>query len=310
MKLAQLASGGALAFVALAWALSPTPVLSHDSPQSQAQETRSKQDRAQTQYDGGNPSFDAVRYRDVVCNVGVYNHLTLERQISIGREVARQVDSHVTFINDPVVAEYVNRVGQNLARNSTAPVPFTIKVIDSNAVNALSLPDGSLYLNSGLILAADEEAELAGAMAHAIAHVAVCHAGRQWSSSEVATVPSGPIVFGPGGSDDAMGMFGIARFTRGFEGEADYLGIQYMYSAGYDPSALVSFFAKIGGMEKPPWRPGAVASAFVTHPQNPDRVERSEKEIRSILPTRAQYVVSNSEFEEIKARLVAHRNRH
>ncbi len=211
---------------------------------------------------------DASGVADPCIKVGRWgNRVLLERQVAIGRSVAEQIDAHVKFVNDPVISEYVNRIGQNLARQSDAQAPVMIKVVDSDAVNALSLPGGVLYINSGLIVAADEEAELAGAIAHEIAHITACHAVRAWSSIERGpATPWAPVILKTGNIDDAGGMFGIARFTSGLEGEADYLGIEYMSRAGYDPSALVSFFAKIQTMEKSPWRPGVVAKTFESHP--------------------------------------------
>lgn len=266
-------------------------------------------DRSQIKQDDGKSEVNTADSRKPGCAVGRFNAFTVERQVAVGRSLAQQIELRVKFVSDPVVTEYLNRIGQNVARNSDAQVPFTIKVIDSDAVNAMALPGGFFYINSGLLLAVDDEAEVAGIMAHEIAHVAVCHAGRQWSSVENASMPP-PATLPPGGIDDMVGMLGILTFMRPFEAEADYLGIQYMYRAGYDPSALVSFFEKIHAMENPPWRPGAVATSFRTHPQNEDRVEKAQKEIRRILPAREQYVVTNSEFDEVRARLAAIENKH
>jgi len=209
----------------------------------------------------------------------------------------------------------VNRVGQNLVRNSDAQVPFTIKVIDSDVVNAMALPGGFFYVNSGLILAADEEAEMAGVMAHEIAHVAACHYGREMTRANLLQMASIPFIFmggviGYAGYEAAS--IGIPltffKFSRGFEAEADYLGVEYMYRAGYDPSAFVSFFEKIQAMEKK--KPGTLSKAFETHPQTPDRIEKSQEEIRKILPAKPQYIVTTSEFDEVKARLAAIENKH
>lgn len=258
--------------------------------------------------DGGNNRTEAST--NWVCNLGAYTTFTLERQVDLGRAVAGQIDSQLRFVNDPAVLEYVNRIGQNLARQSTANVAIRIKVIDSRAVNALALPDGLLYISSGLLLAADEETELAGVVAHEIAHIAVCHAGRVWTSTErVFTIPSIPITVTPDGSS-ATGLYGIARFPRGLEAEADYLGILYMYRAGYDPSGLISFLRKIHEMQRPPWNSEGVATAFVTHPQSQERAERSEKEIAALAPASPEYIVTNSEFDDIKARLEQIANKH
>jgi predicted Zn-dependent protease len=273
------------------------------------------QEDSQIKHDGGKHDVDAVGNRNVGCGRGVGNWYSVEKQVAMGRSFAQQVESQVKLVNDPVVTEYVNRIGQNLVRNSDAQVPFTIKVIDSDVVNAMALPGGFFYVNSGLILAADEEAEVAGVMAHEIAHVAACHAAREQSRANLMQLASIPLIFVGGGIGYAGyeaagigGMFGILKFSRNFEAEADYLGIEYMYRSGYDPSAFVSFFEKVQAMEKK--KPGTLAKAFDTHPQNADRIQKSQDEIRKILPAKQQYVVTTSEFDEVKARLAAIENKH
>jgi predicted Zn-dependent protease len=233
----------------------------------------------------------------------------------VGKQYAQQVEASAKMVTDPVVNEYVNRIGQNLVRNSDAKVPFTIKVIDSDEVNAFALPGGFFYVNSGLILAADEEAELAGVMAHEIAHVCARHAMRQQTRANWAQIGTLPLIFMGGGIGYAVyeaAGFGVPltfmKFQRNFESEADYLGLQYMYKTGYDPQAFISFFEKIEAKEKK--KPGTLAKAFASHPQTPDRIEASQKEIATILPARAQYVVTTSEFDDVKARLAVIENKH
>ena len=273
------------------------------------------QDDSAIKHDGSKHDVDAVGNRNVGCGRGVGNWYSVEKQVAMGRQFAQQVESQVKMVNDPVVTEYINRLGQNLVRNSDAQVPFTIKVIDSDVVNAMALPGGFFYVNSGLILAADEEAEVAGVMAHEIAHVAACHAAREMSRANLMQMATIPLIFVGGGIGYAGyeaagigGMLGILKFSRGFEAEADYLGIEYMYRAGYDPSAFVSFFEKVQAMEKK--KPGTLAKAFDTHPQSADRIAKSQDEIRKILPAKPQYVVTTSEFDDVKARLAALENKH
>jgi predicted Zn-dependent protease len=245
---------------------------------------------------------------------GLGNWYSIEKEVAMGKQYAAMIESSVKMVNDPVVSEYVNRVGQNLVRNSDAKVPFTIKVIDSDEVNAFALPGGFFYVNSGLVLAADEEAELAGVMSHEIAHVAARHATRQMTRGNMVNLASIPLIFMGGGLGYAIrAAAGIGlpltflRFSRGFEAEADYLGLQYMYKAGYDPQAYITFFEKLQAKEKK--KPGSLSKAFSTHPQTPDRIQKTQSEIARILPAREQYVVSTSEFDDVKARLAALENR-
>jgi len=268
-----------------------------------------------TYHDGSINDINAIGNRNVGCARGLGNWYSIEGQIQMGRQYAQQVDASSKLIKDPVITEYVNRIGQNLVRNSDAQVPFTIKVIDSDDVNAFALPGGFFYVNSGLILAADNEAELAGVMAHEIAHVAACHIARENTRSQLANLASIPLIFVGGGigyaAQSAAGLalpMGFLKFSRGFEAQADYLGLQYMYKAGYDPQAFTAFFEKVEAMEKK--KPGTLAKAFDTHPQTPDRLEKSQEEIATILPPEPQYKLDTSEFEEVKARVAQIENRH
>ncbi len=272
-------------------------------------------DPDKVKHDGGMDDVDAIGNRNVGCNKGLGNWYSVEKQIAMGKGYAMQVEAQSKMITDPVVTEYVNRIGQNIVRNSDAQVPFTIKVIDSDSVNAFALPGGFFYVNSGLILAADEEAELAGVMAHETAHVAACHAARENTRGEIAQLATIPLIFIGGAVGyagyEAAGLalpLTFLKFSRGFEAQADYLGLQYMYKAGYDPQAFIAFFEKVQAMEKK--KPGTLAKAFDSHPQTPDRIEASQKEIATILPARAQYLVNTSEFDDVKARLAALENRH
>ena len=244
-------------------------------------------------------------------NVGKgLNFYSLGHEMTLGKELAQEVDRSVKFIDDPIVNEYVNRVGQNLVRNSDARVPFTIKVIDSDTVNAFALPGGFLYVNSGLILRADEEAEMAGAMAHEIAHVCARHGTKHATKRDMAQLAMIPaMVFIPyswAGYALYQGLNVIVpltflKFTRDEEREADFLGLQYIYRTGYDPNAFTSFFEKIEAMEKK--YPGTIPKVFSSHPPTPDRVEAAQREIATILSARDEYIVTTSEFESVKRRL-------
>src|SRR6202166_1168230 len=337
MKLRWLAIAvGLVAFGAAPWTLAQTqtsgqgqnpqaqvPDQDKGQPKASDVENAPKQapaalptaDDSDIKHSGGKTDVDAVGNRNVGCGRGVGNWYTVEGQVARGRVYAQQIEASIKLVNDPVVTEYVNRVGQNLVRNSDAQVPFTIKVIDSHVGNAMALPGGFFYVNSGLILAADEEAEMAGVMAHEIAHVAACHYGREMTRANLLQMASIPFIFMGGAIGyagyEAAGLaipMTFLKFSRGFEAEADYLGVEYMYRAGYDPSAFVSFFEKIQAMEKK--KPGTLSKAFDTHPQTPDRIEKTQEEIGKILPSKQQYIVTTSEFDEVKARLASIENRH
>jgi len=285
------------------------------APQAPATDSAVSPSAPKETHDGGKNDVEDIGNRKVGKGSKLGNWYSLEKEIALGKMYAAQVEQTAKLVQDPVVNEYVNRIGQNLVRNSDARVPFTIKVIDSSEVNAFALPGGFFYVNSGLILAADEEAELAGVMSHEIAHVAARHATRQMTRINWANIATIPLIFVGGGigyaarSAVSLGLpLTFMKFSRGFESEADYLGLQYMYASGYDPQAYVAFFEKIQAKEKK--KPGTLSKAFSSHPQTPDRIEKSQREINDILPSKPQYIVTTSEFDDVKARLAALENRH
>jgi predicted Zn-dependent protease len=262
---------------------------------------------------GSIEDVNAVGNRDIGGR-GMGNWYSTDTEIKMGKSYADQVDKSSHFITDPVVTEYVNRIGQNIVKNSDCKVPFTIKVIDSDEINAFALPGGFFYVNSGLILNADEEAELAGVMAHETAHVCAHHAVREQTRLNYAQLGTIPLIFMGGwtgyGLYEASGLavpITFLMFSREFEAQADYLGVQYMYRAGYDPQAFISFFEKIQALEKR--KPGLVAKAFSDHPQTPDRILHSQEEIAHILPAKDEYLVTTSEFNDVKARLARIENK-
>ena len=231
-------------------------------------------------------------------------------EIGTGKQYSMEIEKSAHLVTDPVIVEYVNRVGQNIVKNSDCKVPFTIKVIDSDEINAMALPGGFFYVNSGLILASDEEAELAGVMAHEIAHVCAHHAAREMTRMNYMQIGPIPLIIFTQGTWTGYGIYEASQlavpltflqFSRKFESEADWLGLQYMYKAGYDPQAFIQFFEKLDALEK--HKPGTLSKAFADHPQTPDRIEHSEDEIATIMPARPDYVVTTSEFDDVKARL-------
>ncbi len=293
----------------------PSQTQSQEQPTAQGQAPQAQEEQPASDEDqipkgvkpGSEKDVNAIGNRGVGKGVNLYS---LQREIALGKGAAMEIERTARMINDPVVTEYVNRVGQNLVRNSDAKVPFTIKVIDSDAINAMALPGGFFYVNSGLILHADEEAELAGVMGHEIAHVAARHGTKAETKGQLIQWASIPLILlGPGGWA-GYGLYeglnlaipmSFLKFSRDAEREADYLGIQYMYKAGYDPNAFVSMFEKLLAQDRR--SPGSIPKIFSDHPPTPDRVQKAQEEIASILPARNEYIVTTSEFDMVKARL-------
>jgi predicted Zn-dependent protease len=248
---------------------------------------------------------DEIGNRDVGKGINFYS---LEKEMALGHQLATEVRRQAKMLDDPIVTEFVNRLGQNLVRNSDAKIPFTFEVIEADKLNAFALPGGFIFVNTGLIEAAETEAELAGAMAHEIAHVAARHATRQATRGQLVEYGSIPLVLlgGWGGvaarqaATVAIPM-GFLSFSRGFETEADMLGLQYMYKAGYDPTASIDLFERMLSLEKR--NPGTIAKVFSTHPLTDDRIAKTQKNIAELLKDRPEYVITTSEFNEVRDRL-------
>ena len=250
---------------------------------------------------------EEIGNRDVGKGINFYS---IEKEIALGKQLAVEVEREAKMVDDPIVGEYVNRLGQNLARNSDSKMPISFKIIDSDSVNAFTLPGGHVFVNSGLIRLAETEAELAGAVAHEIAHVAARHSTRQETRAQIANLATTPLILLGGWTGYAIRQgagLGIPMtflsFSRAFESEADMLGLEYMYKAGYDPTASIDIFERIESLQKT--RPGAVAKVFATHPMTADRIKMAQKNINDILPPKPEYVVNTSEFNEMRGRMIA-----
>jgi len=238
------------------------------------------------------------------------NMVSLEKEVAMGNQIAGEFEQTARLVDDPVISDYVDRLGQNIVKHSDAKVPFHIKVVDTDEVNAFAFPGGYFYVNKGLILAAENEAELAGVMAHEISHVAARHATQRMSKGQYLQLFSIPALFVGGywaqmGIQQAMGLginLELMGITRESEREADQLGIQYLWNTGYDPNAFVSFFEKMQEQEKS--KPGRLAGWFRTHPSTEDRITASMDEQR-FLPEKDNYIVDTSEFARVKGRLLS-----
>jgi len=231
-----------------------------------------------------------------------------EQERQLGEELANAIESSSRLIADPVVNEYLNRLGLNIVQNSDCKIPFVIKVLDDDDLNAFALPGGFLYINRGLILAADNEAELVAAMAHEVGHVAARHGTKNATRAQIFDAASMSLILvgGPVGLA-VRGLAGLARpmtymkFSRDAEREADLLGLEYQYTAGYDPQEFIAFFETMGAGETQ--KRSLINKAFATHPMTVDRIKLAQQEIATYLPDRAEYIIDTSEFQEIKARL-------
>jgi predicted Zn-dependent protease len=280
----------------LAFSLAVAPALASDDEEKPLKEKE-------------NPQL--IGKRDI--NKGQLNFYSLEKEVAIGRQMAAEVDRHARLVDDPVILEFVNRVTQNIVINSDIKVPVTVKVIDSSDINAFALPGGFLYVNRGLIEAAENEAELAGVIAHEAAHIAARHGVEQASKGNLISWASLPLIFlgGWGGFiiNQAAGIalpLTFLKFSRGAEKEADRLGAQYLWKTGYDPNAMISFFEKLQAKEKE--KPGTLEKVFRSHPMTKDRI----KEVRKMLvrfPGKSEYQISSSDFIAVKDRLGIDRHR-
>jgi len=264
---------------------------------------------------GSEEDVNAVGQRNIGGR-GLGNWYSTNWEIGTGKQYSMELERSSHLVTDPVVVEYVNRIGQNIVKNSDSKVPFTIKVLDTDEINAMALPGGFFYVNSGLILACDSEDELAGVMAHEISHVAAHHAAREMTKLNYMQIGQIPLIIFTQGTWTGYGIYEASQlaipltflqFSREYEAEADFLGVQYMYKAGYDPQGMVSIFEKLAALEK--HKPGALSKAFSDHPATPDRIANVEDEIATLLPARPDYLVTTSEFDQVKGRLARIQNK-
>jgi predicted Zn-dependent protease len=252
----------------------------------------------------GDKKKDPARIGDRNVSKGL-NFYTLDQEMALGKQLSIEVEKEAKIVDDPILSEYINRLGQNLARNSDVTFPVTFKLIEADEINAFTLPGGYVFINTGLLELSGNEAELASAIAHEIGHAAARHATRQASRDKLLSIGTLPLAVlgGPAArlAVNAATPMAFMRFSREFETEADLLGIQYLWKSGYDPTASIDLFEALESTEKR--EPGNVSRLFRTHPLTPDRIEKTQKNIDKLLPARAQYVINTSEYEDIRSRL-------
>lgn len=302
----------------LALAVAAMPALAQDESKATAPattETKKTDEKKKTNETkvkkGSKKDVEAIGERDVGKGMNWYS---IEKEIGLGKGLAQEIERQAKIVDDPIIAEYINRIGQNLVRNSDCQFPVTIKVIDTDEPNAMALPGGFFYVNTGLITLAENESEIAGVMGHEIAHIAARHGTKQATRGQLANLATIPLIFMGGwtvyGIRQAASVaipMGFLKFSRGFEEEADLLGLQYMYKAGYDPNGFVDFFEKLEAMNKR--KRGTIAEWFSSHPPTGDRIIKAQANIEQLLKERPEYVVTTSEFEEVKNRILMLQNR-
>jgi len=301
-----------LSFAILAGALLPAAAQAQEAKSNQADSKQTNSQKTGQAFKPLDEDEDPALIGKRNINKGQINFYSLEKEVALGRQLAAELDREAKYVTDPIVTEYINRLGQNIVLHSDAKVPFTIKVVDSDEVNAFALPGGFFYVNKGLLLEADNEAEVAGVMAHEIAHVAARHGVEQASKGTLVNYASIPLIFLGGWGGYAVQQaaslaipLGFLKFSRGAEEEADRLGAQYLWAAGYDPQALLTFFEKLQAENKK--KPGTLSKLFSTHPATGDRIKKVSALVDRF-PERAEYAVSSSEFSEVKKRLIVQTN--
>jgi predicted Zn-dependent protease len=298
-----------------AWAQQPEekvkPATTESTDKTEKTDSDEKADKKKTKKLPKKKDADAIGDRDVGKGLNWYS---IEREIAMGKQYATEIERQAKIVDDPIIAEYVNRVGQNLVRNSDCKVPVVIKVIDTDEPNAMALPGGFFFVNTGLITLAENESELAGVMGHEIAHIAARHGTKQATRGNLVNLATIPLIFMGGwtgyGIRQAASLaipLGFLSFSRQFEEEADMLGLQYMYKAGYDPNGFIDFFERMESLEKR--KPGAISKVFRSHPPMGDRIVTAQKNVADLLKEKPEYVVTTSEFEQVKDRLLAMSNR-
>jgi len=249
---------------------------------------------------------DKIGQRNVASGL---NRYSVEQELALGRQLAAEVEKQAKIVTDPIIAEYVNRLGQNLTRNSDTVFPMTFRLLESDEINAFTLPGGYVFISTGLLKLSDNEAELASVIAYELAHAAARHATRQATRSDLINAGKLPLLLTGGlagiaarqalGPVSAMAFY---HFSREYETEADLLGLQYLWKAGYDPTASVDMFERVESTEKA--KPGSVSQLFRTHPRTAARIEQTQKNIEALLPSRAEHILNTSEYESIREQLL------
>jgi predicted Zn-dependent protease len=216
------------------------------------------------------------------------NFVSKPEEIRLGKELSTKIEQQESVLQNPVLEQYVSEVGQRVARQAGTPeIPYSFKIIDRSEVNAFSLPGGPVYVYTGLLKIVDNEAELAGVLAHEVAHVAARHATEQLTRKygvELVTevlLGQNPNVAAQVAGDIA-GSLGLLKFSRTDEIEADRLGTEYLFRAGYNPTAMITVHEKLAALQKT--NPSLVLNLFSTHPISQSRIDAIAEEMAMFPP--------------------------
>jgi len=246
--------------------------------------------------------INAIGYRKLVIVPSVKRY-PIQNEKELGDKHAAALETRVRLVSDEKVASYVDRVAQHIKQNSDADVPINVRIIRSSDVSAFTLPAGHLYLTTGLILKLQSEGELASVLARGIAHTALHSVMRLKTRANLMEIVNLPNVTPDNMPPTAIGvgtpLFGLLKFQRQFELEADYFGIQYVYKSGYDADCFLRAVQAV-------WQPDpskSLAKALSPFPPVAERVKPLREEIEDILPKRSEDVISTSEFDGFIERL-------
>jgi predicted Zn-dependent protease len=257
--------------------------------------------RPQDKRSKSDADINAIGHRRIVHDANFYSP---EREKELGKALSQAVERSSKLLNDPIVAEYIERVAQNVANNSDAHIPVTVRVIDSDVVNAFTLPGGYQYINLGLLLQLHGEAELASLLARGIAHTALRSAAREATKGELMELATVPLILTPAGWSSTIPLTEL-KIRRQDELDADYFGLQYLYKAGYDPKCFTDFVQRIWGTSSATAK--NVPKVLSIFPPLNERLTALQNEIANTLPPRDGAIVSTAEFDVFKERLPAQR---
>lgn len=237
---------------------------------------------------------------------GGFNLMSLEDEWRLGQQLEADIARQMRIVNDPIIAGYVNKVGQRMVRQTAmANLPWKFHVVNDPEINAFNIPGGHVYVTTGLIAATDSASELAGVMSHEIAHGVERHATEQMSKAYGLNILAAVLL----GQNppvyqqilaQILGTGAIARFSRTAENEADDLGVRFMYQAGYDPRGMVTMFEEL--LSRRQRAPGSIQKFFATHPLTEDRISNVTSEIAK-LPPRSDLITTEAEFTRVRNRV-------